>query len=156
VLLRGAPPPCHPERQLGLQLSDANRSIRDLASACAILAAVARRSAPHLIEATLIPAVLFYSCLTLASTRVAIISVLIWAYGAVVCRLAGRRAIPPILLLAVIAAEDSRLGYVQLKGAAARWSHPADRGAFFNQGLLVSPQMQVAWRPAPRTSPGRR
>jgi hypothetical protein len=71
-------------------------------SACTVLAAVARRSAPHLIEATVIPAVLFYSCLTFASTRVAIVSVLIWAYGAVVCRLAGRRAIPPILVLAVI------------------------------------------------------
>lgn len=68
----------------------------------AILAAVARRSAPHLIEATVIPAVLFYTCLTLAGTTTAILSVLVWAYGAVICRLVGHRAIPPILVLAVV------------------------------------------------------
>jgi hypothetical protein len=63
---------------------------------------VARRSAPHLIEATAIPAVLFYALLTLVGTTAAVVAVLIWAYGAVACRLAARRTIPPILILAVV------------------------------------------------------
>jgi hypothetical protein len=67
-----------------------------------ILAAVLRRSGPHLIEATLIPAILFYLCLTLVSKNAAMLSALAWAYGAVAVRLVRRRGIPPILILAVV------------------------------------------------------
>jgi hypothetical protein len=71
-------------------------------SSRAILAAVLRRGAPRLIEATIIPAVLFYMCLTFAGTTTAIVAVLVWAYGAVAFRLVRRRAVPPILFLAVV------------------------------------------------------
>jgi hypothetical protein len=64
--------------------------------------AVARRAGPHLIEATVIPAVLFYLCLTLAGVGAAFVAALGWSYGAVARRLLWRQAIPPILILSVI------------------------------------------------------
>jgi hypothetical protein len=66
-----------------------------------ILVAIAVRSGPRLIEATVIPAILFYLCLTWASVSVAILVALGWSYIAVLRRLARHRPVPPILVLAV-------------------------------------------------------
>ena len=82
--------------------SEADPGPPPAASTRAILAAVLRRGAPRLIEATVIPAILFYLCLMLAGTTTAIVAVLVWAYGAVACRLVRRQAVPPILFLAVV------------------------------------------------------
>ncbi len=68
----------------------------------AVLLAVIRRSGPHLIEATVIPTVLFYACLVVAGIGAAFVVALAWAYGAVIRRVVQRRPVPPILLLAVI------------------------------------------------------
>ena len=67
-----------------------------------VLAVVGRRSLPSLIEATLIPAVLFYVFLVTIGPGAAMIAVLAWTYGAVARRLAGRRPLPAILVLAVV------------------------------------------------------
>jgi hypothetical protein len=66
-----------------------------------ILAAIALRSGPHLIEATVIPAILFYFCLIWVSITVAILVALGWSYTAVIRRLVRHRPVPPILVLAV-------------------------------------------------------
>jgi uncharacterized membrane protein len=67
-----------------------------------ILAALARRSLPHLLEATVIPSVLFYVLVVTIGPGVAMVGVLCWTYTAVARRLARGRAIPGILMLATI------------------------------------------------------
>jgi hypothetical protein len=67
-----------------------------------ILQAVGRRSLPSLIEATVIPAVLFYVFFTTLGPTAAMLGVLAWSYGAVVRRLAFGHDVPGILQLAVI------------------------------------------------------
>lgn len=71
-------------------------------SRIAVLGAVARRGGPHLLEATFVPAVLFYCCLTWGGLGLAYVIALGWMYGAVARRLIGRRRIPPILVLGVV------------------------------------------------------
>jgi Protein of unknown function (DUF3159) len=68
-----------------------------------ILRKVARRAVPHLIEATLVPALLFYAFLLVFGTWTAFFVALTWSYGAVVRRLVTRRPIPPILVLSTLA-----------------------------------------------------
>ena len=67
-----------------------------------ILAAVARRSVPRLVEATLVPAILFYVLVVVANGTAAMIAALAWAYIAVLRRLVVRRPVPAILLLATL------------------------------------------------------
>ena len=67
-----------------------------------VLVAVGRRSLPHLLEATLIPAVLFYFSMMYLGTGAAMIIVLGWTYGAVFRRLAQGHRIPGVLILATI------------------------------------------------------
>jgi hypothetical protein len=68
-----------------------------------LLTQVARRSFPRLVEATLVPAALFYTSLSLFGFGAALAAALCWAYGAMAYRCLLRRPIPSILLLAVIA-----------------------------------------------------
>ena len=67
-----------------------------------ILAMVVRRSGPHLLEATLIPAVLFYGCLVAVGLGAAYGAVVCWAYAALVRRIVRRDPVPPILVLSVV------------------------------------------------------
>ncbi len=77
-------------------------SLESRLSKARVLGQLARRSLPSLLEATAIPAALFYLCLVHFGSGVAMIVVLSWSYGAVARRwLAGGR-IPAILALAVL------------------------------------------------------
>jgi uncharacterized membrane protein len=67
-----------------------------------VLGGLARRSLPHLLEATLVPTIIFYVLLVTIGPVVAMIGVLCWTFVAVVRRVARRQAIPAILLLATI------------------------------------------------------
>lgn len=67
-----------------------------------VLVVLARRSLPSLVEATLIPAILFYVCLAHIGAGVAMLAVLAWSYGAVVRRLVLGHRIPTVLSLAVL------------------------------------------------------
>jgi hypothetical protein len=71
-------------------------------SKLAVFVAVVRRSGPHLIEASLIPTALFYSCLVLAGLGAAFVAALVWLYAAVLVRLVRRRPVPPLLVLGAI------------------------------------------------------
>lgn len=71
-------------------------------SKCSIVASVVRRSGPHLIEATVIPAVLFYGCLLAGGLGAAYVSALGWSYAALLRRVLRRDPVPPILVLGVI------------------------------------------------------
>jgi len=67
-----------------------------------VLAAVARRGLPQLVEATLIPAALFYVMLGFGGACAAMITVLCWAYFALGRRLVRRVPSPTILWLGTI------------------------------------------------------
>jgi hypothetical protein len=68
----------------------------------AILRAVARKGLPNLIEATIIPAILFYVLVVTVSGAAAMIGALAWAAVAVGRRLVTRSPIPSILILATL------------------------------------------------------
>jgi hypothetical protein len=67
-----------------------------------VLLAVARRGLPRLLEATLVPAVLFIVVVNLMGPLAAMLAVLIWGYGAILRRVLRGEAIPAILMLATL------------------------------------------------------
>jgi hypothetical protein len=71
-------------------------------SKAAVFLSVARRSGPHLLEASVIPTALFYACLVVAGLGVAYAVALLWLYAAVVLRLTRHQPIPPLLVLGVV------------------------------------------------------
>lgn len=67
-----------------------------------VLVALARRSLPHLLEATVLPAILFYVLLVSVGAGAAMVGALCWTFIAITRRLARGRAIPSILVLATV------------------------------------------------------
>jgi uncharacterized membrane protein len=65
-----------------------------------VLVALGRRSLPHVLEATVAPAILSYVLLVAVGAGAAMVAVLCWTYVAIARRLARGVAIPSILLLA--------------------------------------------------------
>jgi intracellular septation protein A len=65
-----------------------------------VLGAIARRSLPGVIEATLAPAIVFYVFNVTLNARSAMVAVLVWTYGAVARRRLLRRDVPTVLALA--------------------------------------------------------
>jgi hypothetical protein len=68
----------------------------------AVFAAVVRRSAPRLIEASLIPTAVFYCALVLIGVGAAYAAAVLWLYAAAGTRLVRRRPVPPLIVLGVI------------------------------------------------------
>jgi hypothetical protein len=68
-------------------------------SSASVVKAVAKRLVPMLIEATLIPTLLFYAFLVTLDLRWAFVAGLAWCYSAVGRRLASRRPVPGLLVL---------------------------------------------------------
>jgi hypothetical protein len=68
----------------------------------AILRAVARRGLPNLVEATVVPAILFYVLVVTVSGTAAMIGALAWAMVAVGRRLVAHQPIPSILMLGTL------------------------------------------------------
>jgi uncharacterized protein DUF3159 len=71
-------------------------------SKLSVMGAVTRRLVPYLIEATVIPTVLFYVSLLMLGLRWAFVAALGWSYVAVARRIVGRRPIPALLVLACV------------------------------------------------------
>jgi hypothetical protein len=67
-----------------------------------VLLAVARRGLPRVLEATLVPALIFFVLVTTLGPIAAMIGVLVWGYGAILRRVVRGHAIPTILLLATL------------------------------------------------------
>jgi hypothetical protein len=65
-----------------------------------VLAAVVRRLVPTIIEASLVPTLLFYIFSLTLDLRWAFGAALMWSFAAVAVRFAGRRRIPALLVLA--------------------------------------------------------
>ncbi len=68
----------------------------------AILRAVARRGLPNVVEATVVPAILFYVLVVTVSGTAAMIGALAWAMVAVLRRLVAHQPIPSILILGTL------------------------------------------------------
>lgn len=67
-----------------------------------VLLAVARRGLPNIVEATIVPAVLFFVLVSTIGATVAMAAVLAWGYCAVVRRVVMRKRVPMILVLATV------------------------------------------------------
>jgi uncharacterized membrane protein len=66
-----------------------------------VLKVVGRRSLPSVIEATIIPSVLFYVFLVTVGPAAAMLAALAWSYGSVLRRYVSGQRIPGVLQLAV-------------------------------------------------------
>ena len=88
-----------------LVAGDANRSAerRLSVSKLRVLKVVGRRSLGSLIEATVVPAVLFYVGFMMFGSTAGMLAALGWAYGSVVRRSLTNRRISGVLALAVVA-----------------------------------------------------
>lgn len=84
------------------------------------LAAIARRTVPHMLEATIFPAALFYAVLVRFGTGAAMIATLAWSYTALVRRLVRHERVPAILLLA-LGGVTARTAVGLLSGSAAMY-----------------------------------
>ena len=71
-----------------------------LPSKLCVVAAVTKRLVPYLIEATLIPTLLFYGFLLTLDLTWAFVAALGWSYTAVGRRIVGRRPVPALLIFA--------------------------------------------------------
>jgi intracellular septation protein A len=74
---------------------------RDSISKLRVLKMVGRRSLPALIEATVIPSILFYVFLVSVGPLAAMCATLAWSYGSVLRRIVGGQRIPGVLQLSV-------------------------------------------------------
>lgn len=72
------------------------------ASTLPIVAAVARRALPHLLEATIVPAALFSVVLAGLGPGAAMVATVCWSYGALARRLVRRDHVPALLVLALV------------------------------------------------------
>jgi hypothetical protein len=82
-----------------------------------VLAVVVRRGGPKLVEATLVPGVLFYVCLVWGGLGLAYLTALTWVYGCLVRRWVQRRPISVLLALASVG--------ITARTAVAVWSGSA-------------------------------
>ena len=71
-------------------------------SKVSVVRAVGRRMVPYVIEATLIPTVLFYAFLITFELKWAIVAALGWTYAALGRRIVSGRPIPGLLVLATL------------------------------------------------------
>jgi hypothetical protein len=103
-----------------------------------VLLAVARRSLPQLVEATVIPTVLFYCALTAFGPGAAMIAALCWAYGALARRvLRGDR--PPALLLLATCGLSVRTAVGLLSGSTfAYFVQPVATTVMLSAVFIVS------------------
>src|SRR6476660_8405794 len=67
-----------------------------------VLAAVLRRGLPNLVEATIVPTVLFIVIVALVGPGAAMVAVLVRGYGAIGRRLVFHQRIPALLMLATL------------------------------------------------------
>ena len=67
-----------------------------------VLVAVVRRGGPKILEASVVPAVLFWVCLVFGSLGLAYAAAVAWLYGSVARRVVRRQRVSQVLILSVI------------------------------------------------------
>lgn len=66
------------------------------------LGAIARRALPNLLEATIVPAVLFYVVLVHVGAGAAMVATLVWSGGITLSRVLRRERVPSLLVLSLV------------------------------------------------------
>ncbi len=77
-----------------------------------VVKAVLRRMVPYVIEATLIPTVLFYTFLVVLELKWAVIAAVVWTYAAVARRIILRLPVPGLLVLATLGVTVRTIAYL--------------------------------------------
>jgi hypothetical protein len=111
------------------------------------LRALARHSIPHLIEATLVPLMLFYGFLWGVGLWGAILAALAWTYVALLRRLVTRQRVPGLLLLAALGATARTVLALASGSAFVYFLQPALLTGVVGGAFLLS---VVAGRPLAR------
>lgn len=96
---RRAPAP--PDWSLSPRPEDDTRAPRTTLPRRHVLLAVARRGLPGVVEASLVPSVIFAAVTWAYGTTAAMLAVLVWGYTSIARRVLRRRPIPSVLLLAM-------------------------------------------------------
>jgi hypothetical protein len=97
---------------------------------------VVRRLVPYVIEATLIPTVLFYTLLVIGGMRWALVGALGWSYGAVVRRVLSGRTVPGLLILATLGITARAIVYILSRNEFVYFVQPIMRTTL--TGLLFA------------------
>jgi len=110
-------------------------------SSASVVMAVAKRLTPILIEATLIPTLLFYAFLVTLDLRWAFVAGLVWCYSSVGRRLIGHRTIPGLLVLGCLGMTVRTVIYLLSGNAFVYFVQPILRtvvtGATFALSVLI-------------------
>ena len=93
-------------------------------SKLSVVGAVTRRLVPYLIEATLIPSLLFYGFLITLDLWWGIVAALGWCYAALARRLIGRRPIPGLLVLGCLGITVRTIIYLLSGNAFVYFAQP--------------------------------
>lgn len=94
--------PDGPDGSGGAGGADGPAALPDAWSKRSVLLAVARRGVPNVVEATIVPAILFFVIVSTIGATVAMAAVLAWGYGAVLRRILLRKRVPTVLVLATV------------------------------------------------------
>jgi hypothetical protein len=103
-----------------------------------VVCAVLRRLVPYLVEATVIPTILFYALLTTLDLRWALVAALVWSFGAVARRIARRRPIPGLLLLGCLGVTVKTVIYLLSGNAFVYFMQPLLRTVLTAAALALS------------------
>ena len=107
-------------------------------SKLSVVGAVTRRLVPYLIEATLIPTVLFYTALVTFNLRWAFVAALCWSYSAVLRRIVRRQPVPALLLLACLGITVRTIVYLCSGNAFVYFMQPILRTLATSMVLFLS------------------
>jgi uncharacterized protein DUF3159 len=91
-----------PDWSLGPRSDDETRTARSALPRRSVLAAVARRGLPGVLEASLVPSFIFVVVTATMGATIAMIAVLVWGYSNILRRAIRGRAVPSVLVLAMI------------------------------------------------------
>lgn len=95
-----------------------------------MLGAVVRRLVPYLIEATVIPTVVFYGLLLVSDLRWALVGALTWSYGALARRVLTRQRVPGLLILATLGITVRMVVYLWSSNEFVYFVQPILRAVF--------------------------
>ena len=89
---------------------------------------VVRQAGPHVLEASIVPTVLFWLALTMVGLGAAFVVALAWVYGAVAVRLLSHRPVPGLVVLAAVG--------ISVRTVLAVWS--GSSFVYFAQPVLTN------------------
>ena len=103
-----------------------------------VLLAVARRGLPNIIEATIVPAIMFFVLVSTIGPAVAMAAVLAWGYCAVLRRVLRGQRVPMILVLATVGLTVKTAVGLLLASTFAYFLQPVATAAALAAVFLVS------------------